>query len=115
MHNNYSLAQGAIRGRVREVRGTFSEEERSRQNSIFSVVRALTALFHHDKEPQLGLYGSFGYDITFQFEPVRLHQQRDPKQRDPRRQHLPCAEVRVSVAARCCQLLPAGADSPPDS
>lgn len=31
---------------------------------------------------QLGLYGAFGYDLTFQFEPVRLAQERDPNQRD---------------------------------
>ncbi len=31
---------------------------------------------------QLGLYGAFGYDLTFQFEPINLAQERDPKQRD---------------------------------
>lgn len=31
---------------------------------------------------QLGLYGAFGYDLTFQFEPIRLAQDRDPTQRD---------------------------------
>lgn len=71
-----------LRGVVRPAEGTFAEEERSRQHSIFSVVRAIQALFHFDDEPQLGLYGAFGYDLTFQFEPVKLHQQRDPSQRD---------------------------------
>ena len=71
-----------LRGVVREAEEGFTEEERSRQHSIFSVVRAITALFHHDDEPQLGLYGSFGYDLTFQFEAVRLKQTRDPNQRD---------------------------------
>jgi anthranilate synthase len=33
-------------------------------------------------EGQLGLYGAFGYDLTFQFEPIRLQQERDPDQRD---------------------------------
>ena len=48
----------------------FSEEQRSKQPSIFSVVRELTSLFGLDTavDPQLGLYGSFGYDLTFQFE-----------------------------------------------
>ena len=31
---------------------------------------------------QLGLYGAFGYDLTFAFEPIELKQPRDPEQRD---------------------------------
>ena len=31
---------------------------------------------------QLGLYGAFGYDLTFQFEPIKLSQARDENQRD---------------------------------
>ena len=72
----------AIRGVVRPIEGTFAEEERSRQHSIFSVVRVLTELFYYNDEPQLGLYGAFGYDLTFQFEPTRLKQSRDASQRD---------------------------------
>jgi len=70
--------------------GTFSEEERSKQPSLFSVVRALVNLFA-PVDPnnstavdggQLGLYGAFGYDLTFQFEPIQLKQTRQPHQRD---------------------------------
>lgn len=43
-------------------------------------------LFRYDSDEsgdlQLGLYGAFGYDLTFQFEPINLAQPRDPKQRD---------------------------------
>ena len=60
----------------------FAEEERSRQHSIFSVVRALTTLMGVDDDPQLGLYGAFGYDLTFQFETIALTQRRDATQRD---------------------------------
>ena len=74
--------ENRLRGTVKPAEGTFTEEERSRQHSIFSIVRALQALFHFDDEPQLGLYGAFGYDLTFQFESVKLHQQRDDEQRD---------------------------------
>lgn len=35
-----------------------------------------------EDDPQLGLYGSFGYDLTFQFEPIRLKQDRSDEQRD---------------------------------
>ena len=50
------------------------------------MVRALVDLFGYDSDEsgdlQLGLYGAFGYDLTFQFEPIRLAQERDPTQRD---------------------------------
>jgi anthranilate synthase len=63
--------------------GTFSEEQRSRQPSLFSVIRALVDLFgYQGGDRQLGLYGAFGYDLTFQFEPINLAQERDPEQRD---------------------------------
>lgn len=63
--------------------GTFSEEDRSRQPSLFSVVRALIDVFgFNGGDRQLGLYGAFGYDLTFQFEPIDLKQDRDPNQRD---------------------------------
>jgi anthranilate synthase len=60
----------------------FTEEERSRQPSVFSVLRTLIDLFQHPEEPHLGLYGAFGYDLAFQFEPIRLRLQRPPTQRD---------------------------------
>lgn len=63
--------------------GSFSEEDRSRQPSLFSVVRSLVDLFgYEDGDGQLGLYGAFGYDLTFQFEPIDMKQNRDPEQRD---------------------------------
>ena len=56
------------------------------QPSLFSVVRALVDLFRYNSDEsgdlQLGLYGAFGYDLTFQFEPIQLAQERDPGQRD---------------------------------
>ena len=33
-------------------------------------------------DPHLGLYGAFGYDLAFQFEPVRLRADRPASQRD---------------------------------
>lgn len=60
----------------------FSEEERSRQPSVFSVLRQLLAFFKTDDEPYLGLYGAFGYDLIFQFEAVETCKQRPVSQRD---------------------------------
>lgn len=58
------------------------EEQRSRQPSVFSVLRAITRHFFSDKDSHLGLYGAFAYDLTFQFEEVRQRQRRDPHTRD---------------------------------
>jgi len=59
----------------------FQEEERSRQPSTFSIVRALKDLFACNDD-QLGLYGTFGYDVAFQFEPIDLKRERPDDQRD---------------------------------
>lgn len=67
---------GALRGQVRVTDRWFAEEERSKQPSIFSVVRCLVSLFACADEPQLGLYGSFGFDLALQFEPIELRPNR---------------------------------------
>lgn len=68
--------------RVREPDRQFAEEDRSRQPSVFSLLRALSAHFHSKRDSHLGLYGAFGYDLAFQFEPVVSRQTRDPRDRD---------------------------------
>ena len=60
----------------------FSEEERSHQPSIFSLLRLILAFFKAEEEPYLGLYGAFGYDLIFQFETITRHQTRTTTQRD---------------------------------
>jgi len=75
-------AEAAVEGAVRAPVGRFVEEERSRQPSVFSLVRALVGLFRHPDEPNLGLYGAFGYDLAFQFEPIRVRLPRPADQRD---------------------------------
>ena len=59
----------------------FTEEERSRRPTVFSALREIAAVFGC-ADPHLGLYGAFGYDLAFQFEPVRLHRERPAGQRD---------------------------------
>ena len=59
----------------------FTEEERSRQPTVFSALREIMAAFA-GPDPNLGLYGAFGYDLAFQFEPVRPKHQRDGAARD---------------------------------
>ena len=72
----------ALRCLVREPEGRFAEEERSRQPSVFSVLRALVDLFGSAADAHLGLYGAFGYDLALQFEPVRRRLERPVRQRD---------------------------------
>ena len=72
----------SLRCTVREPEGRFPEEERSRQPSVFSVLRALVDLFASDADAHLGLYGAFGYDLALQFEPLRLCLERPARQRD---------------------------------
>ncbi|WP_294645273.1 anthranilate synthase [uncultured Aureimonas sp.] len=60
----------------------FTEEERSRMPTVFSVLRAIVALFKSDEDSDLGLYGAFGYDLAFQFDPVEETLQRAPDRRD---------------------------------
>ncbi len=68
--------------RVAEPEGSFTEEERSRQPTVFTAVRELVALFGADEDPHLGLAGAFGYDLAFQFEPLELKLKRPDDQRD---------------------------------
>ena len=68
--------------RIAEPGRVFSEEERSRVPSVFTVLRAVTALYKSDADPNLGLYGAFGYDLAFQFDPVTQVLDRSRGQRD---------------------------------
>lgn len=68
--------------KVKQSTEVFSEEERSRQPSVFSVIRQLLALFKSDEDSYLGLYGAFGFDLIYQFEQLNRCKSRDPSQRD---------------------------------
>ena len=65
-----------ITGNIVPMSGHFSEEERSKQPSFFSIIRTMIKVFGSDADPHLGLYGAFGYDLAFQFEPIRLKHKR---------------------------------------
>ncbi|MEU8147727.1 anthranilate synthase component I [Nonomuraea sp. NPDC048901] len=58
-----------------------TEEMRSRRPTVFTAIREVIAAFRGD-DPHLGLYGSFGYDLAFQFEPIRQELVRPDDQRD---------------------------------
>ncbi|MEM9333189.1 MAG: anthranilate synthase component I [Pseudomonadota bacterium] len=68
--------------RVKEAGKILSEEERSRAPTVFSVVRAIVDLFRSDADPNLGLFGAFGYDLAFQFDDLEFKMDRGKSQRD---------------------------------
>ena len=77
----FDVSPGAINGTVRKSDDWFPEELRSKQPTVFSVLRALCAALRSE-DPHLGFYGAFGYELAFQFEPVRRRLTRDADERD---------------------------------
>ncbi|MCB1744592.1 MAG: anthranilate synthase component I [Gammaproteobacteria bacterium] len=67
---------------IKEPEGWFAEELRSRQHSVFSLLRAIIAHFGCADDHHLGLYGAFGYELAFQFERPRLRLPRAADERD---------------------------------
>src|SRR5260370_1330276 len=61
------VGRDRIAGEIEQTEQRFPEESRSRQPSVFSVLRALVDLFGSAEDQHLGLYGAFGYDLVFQF------------------------------------------------
>lgn len=79
---SFERSERSLCGRLRAPERRFAEEERSRQPSIFSVLRPIIDAFYSPDDIHLGLYGAFGYDLAFQFEPVKLRRERPADQRD---------------------------------
>ena len=75
-------APGRLVGRIHRPAETVPEEQRSRQPSIFSLLRAVIALFGNDEDQHFGLYGAFGYDLAYQFEAIETRLARADDQRD---------------------------------
>jgi len=69
------ITENSIVGRVIPMPRDFVEEQRSKQPSIFSVLRAICDLLAC-KDEYLSMFGAFGYDLVFQFEPIEFKQDR---------------------------------------
>ncbi|MDI6836526.1 MAG: anthranilate synthase [Rhizobiaceae bacterium] len=67
---------------VNEPDRVFTEEERSKIPTVFTVLRAITDLFHSEADSSIGLFGAFGYDLAFQFDAIKLSLERPEDQRD---------------------------------
>jgi len=76
----FSFTDGALQGRLKPLPRLFSEEERSKQPSVFTILRSLIEEFRGEENSRLGLVGAFGYDLLFQFEPIeRKHPRKGHK------------------------------------
>jgi len=60
-------ADGVLAANVVPQTARVAEEERSHQPSVFSVLRAVIALFHSPEDDVLGLYGAFGCVLLLYF------------------------------------------------
>ncbi|NBB50237.1 anthranilate synthase [Rhizobium sp. CRIBSB] len=67
---------------VKQPSRVFTEEERSKIPTVFTVLRAITALFYSEEDSAIGLFGAFGYDLAFQFDAIDLKLVRPDDQRD---------------------------------
>lgn len=76
---SFQLGGGALHGRLRPLPALFPEEERSKQPSVFSILRTLIEEFRNEQDARLALVGAFGYDLLFQFDPIQLRLPRDAR------------------------------------
>jgi anthranilate synthase len=68
---------GVLRGVLKPLPRLFAEEQRSKQPSAFTILRALIEEFRGEENSRLGLVGAFGYDLLFQFEPIEKKHPRE--------------------------------------
>jgi len=61
---------GILAGTLKPMPERFPEEQRSRQPSVFSILRAIVQEFQGGGDGRLALIGAFGYDLLFQFDPI---------------------------------------------
>ena len=78
----FQVSETEITGAVQAMPAIFLEEDRSRQPSIFSLLRSIAKFFGSDEDAHLGLYGALGYDLVFQFEQIQLKHERSQGQHD---------------------------------
>ena len=75
--DSFEESETALLGQLKPLPAVFPEEERSKQPSPFSILRALVSEFQNPADSRLGLIGAFGYDLLLQFDPIRLRLPRE--------------------------------------
>ncbi len=71
--DRFETGESMLRGTLKPLAELFTEEERSRQPSAFTILRALIAELGNREDGRLNLAGAFGFDLLFQFDPIALH------------------------------------------
>ena len=74
-----TVTPSGLSGTLKPLPDFFPEEERSKQPSVFSILRALVEEFRHPEDSRLSFVGAFGYDLLFQFDPITLRLPRDDR------------------------------------
>ena len=69
---NFRRESDRLVGDLKPLAPVFAEEERSKQPSPFSIVRALIHEFRNAEDTRLALAGAFGYDLLLQFDPIEM-------------------------------------------
>ncbi|HEY3825941.1 MAG TPA: anthranilate synthase component I [Bryobacteraceae bacterium] len=75
--DDFREENGTLYGRLKPMPKVFPEEERSKQPSVFSILRSLIREFRSEHDDKLAFAGAFGYDLVFQFEPIPLRLPRE--------------------------------------
>jgi anthranilate synthase len=76
---DFAEREGTLQGRLKPMPALFPEEERSKQPSVFSILRSLIREFRSEHDDKLAFGGAFGYDLLFQFEPIPLRLPRETR------------------------------------
>ncbi len=74
---SFTVGETALSGILKPLPALFPEEHRSKQPSVFSILRALTDEFRNPQDSRLAFVGAFGYDLLFQFDPIEFSLPRD--------------------------------------
>ncbi|WP_412076016.1 anthranilate synthase component I [Streptomyces xanthophaeus] len=77
----WDAGEGVVSADIGETRSLVTEEDRTRRPSVLNLLRTVVTGLASPEDPVWGLYGAFGYDLVLGFDPVPLHQDRDPRDR----------------------------------
>jgi anthranilate synthase len=68
----FAESEEVLRGELKPLPEVFPEEERSKQPTPFSILRALIQEFQNLADNRLFFAGAFGYDLLLEFDPIRM-------------------------------------------
>ena len=74
---DFVITETELKGELNPLAAKFPEEQRSKQPSPFSILRALVQEFGTAEDSRLALVGAFGYDLLLQFDPIALRLPRE--------------------------------------